>query len=100
LKRIRQICCINLEFIFLKLEPIFTSILHGDNINSISNIYLFLSEFCDQSIFQLNIMYETIEQKNQVYLGKLICQCLKWVNAYRSYNQSIENIEIAILIFI
>lgn len=58
MKRIRHLSCLNLFETLKKIEPFILKIFHGDNPNQISNVYLFLSEFCDCIVLQKSIMYE------------------------------------------
>ena len=71
----------------------------GDNINSIANIYFLLSELCDNMLFERNVLFETQSEVNFPHFGKIIMTCLEWVEKYRSFNKSVEIIEISILFF-
>lgn len=89
-RKIRQLTCLSMEFIFQKSEPIILKAFQSSNLNQISNIYFFFSDFCDTMVLQKNILYEIQDHSACMELGKLLYYCIQWIGSYHSYGQSVE----------
>lgn len=85
LRSVRQLTCLSMEQIFVKIEPLIINSFQKNNVNSISNIYFFFAEFCDYKVFEKNMVYEMQPVNACSQLGKILYYCLQWIDRYHSY---------------
>lgn len=78
-KRVRNLCSVDLNGTLVYLETTMVKVLLGNDVNSISNIYFLLSELCDNSFFERNILYEAQPEVCFPKFGRILYLALEWV---------------------